>query len=149
MRTAAPEISSDAGTRRASRLDGLVSFVPIFAVSIIAVIALMALAADLITPYSPTATALTARLLPPLSSGHLFGTDSLGRDILSRVIHGSRVSMSVVLVSLLVGGGVGTVLGILSGYHGRWIDAFIMRLGDIMLGFPIIISALSLAAVFG
>lgn len=151
MSTAKPgAISSEAAlVQSASRSDALIPLVPLIAIGVIVVLALMAFAADILAPYSPTETALTLRLLPPLSPGHLLGTDGLGRDILSRVIHGSRVSLSVMAVSIFVGGGVGTALGILSGYRGGWTDALIMRMGDIMLGFPLMIFAILFAAVYG
>ena len=110
---------------------------------------LMALFADLISPYSPTDVALSKRLLGPFSPGYFLGSDQLGRDILSRIIHGSRVSLSVVAVSVIVGGGVGTALGIISAYFGKAVDAFIMRTADTMLGFPLMILAILFAAVFG
>ena len=88
-------------------------------------------------------------LRPAGSATYLLGTDKQGRDILSRIIHGSRVSIVVAGVAILIGGVIGTVLGIASGYYGGWIDAVIMRLVDISLSIPIILLALVLVAALG
>ena len=118
-------------------------------IGIIVAMVLIALFADVIAPYSATETALGSRLLPPFSPGHILGTDQLGRDALSRLIHGARVSLSVAALSIIIGGGAGTILGILAGYFGKAVDAFIMRLADVMIGFPLLILAILFAAVFG
>jgi peptide/nickel transport system permease protein len=88
-------------------------------------------------------------LRPGGSMTHVLGTDKQGRDVLSRIIHGSRVSIVVAGVAILIGGVIGTVLGIVSGYYGGWIDAVIMRLVDISLSIPIILLALVLVAAVG
>src|SRR6266436_3676971 len=98
---------------------------------IIAVLILVAVLAPLIAPHSPTEQSLPDKLLPPAwqeggSARHLLGTDLLGRDVLSRLVYGARVSMTVALAALLAGGGIGFMLGILSGYAGGRLDAFIM-----------------------
>ncbi len=135
--------------KRASKSKLALSPVPAITIGILVAMVLMALFADLISPYSPTDVALSKRLLGPFSPGYFLGSDQLGRDILSRIIHGSRVSLSVVAVSVIVGGGVGTALGIISAYFGKAVDAFIMRTADTMLGFPLMILAILFAAVFG
>ncbi len=144
-------VSSETATtvERSSKWRTSLSLVPVITIGILVVLVLIALLADLIAPYSPTEVALRNRLLGPLSPGHILGTDQLGRDILSRIIHGSRVSLAVVLVSIAVGGIVGATLGIIAAYFGRAVDTFIMRLADVMLGFPLMILAILFAAVFG
>lgn len=127
---------------------------PILALSILGTFIALALFADWISPTSPTAMSLRERMLPPawLDKGtvdHLLGTDRIGRDILSRIIHGARVSLAAGAVAVLVGGLVGSVLGLVSGYFGRWIDAVIMRLTDTMLSLPIILIALLFAVSLG
>lgn len=122
---------------------------------IVIVAAALALAvfADLISPYSPTAQTITNRLAPPFWLGgsfeHLLGTDALGRDLLSRIIHGSRVSIAVGLVAVLIQGGVGTVLGLFAGYYGKRVDDVIMRIADIQLALPFFVLALAVVAVLG
>jgi peptide/nickel transport system permease protein len=122
--------------------------VPCITIGIIGAMVVAGLLADLISPYSATDTALMSKLLPPLSPGHLLGTDQLGRDILSRLIYGARVSLSVAALSIILGGAAGTILGIVAGYFGRAADAFIMRVADMMIGFPLPILAILFAAVF-
>lgn len=115
---------------------------------------LVALLADWIAPYSPYKTSLSENLLPPFwlqggTTAHLLGTDRLGRDILSRIIYGARYSLATGLAAVLVGGVVGTFLGLIAGYFGRWVDAIIMRATDAMLSLPIILIALLFAVSFG
>lgn len=110
--------------------------------------------APYIAPHNPLKGSLSARLKPPIwmegsRPGHLLGTDKMGRDILSRIIHGARVSLSVSLIAILIGGGVGTTLGVVSGYFGGRIDALLMRLVDIFLSLPGILIALVFVAAVG
>jgi len=114
----------------------------------------MAIFANLITPHSPTEQSLPERLIPPAwqaggSTDHLLGTDVLGRDVLSRIIFGSRVSLLVAFLSLLIGGLGGTLLGVIAGYSGGKLDAVIMRAADSTLAFPMILLALLLAVTLG
>lgn len=88
-------------------------------------------------------------LQPGGSSEFLLGTDKVGRDILSRIIHGSRISIIVALISIGIGGVIGTILGITAGYFGGWVDSLIMRLVDISLSIPIILMALVIVAALG
>jgi peptide/nickel transport system permease protein len=110
--------------------------------------------ADLLTPHSPTKVQLPKRLRPPAwtSKGdwtYTIGTDTLGRDLMTRIIYGARVSLVVVGLTLGLGGGLGLALGLLAGYHGgRW-DSFLMRAADITMAFPIILFAILLVAILG
>jgi len=110
--------------------------------------------AELIAPHDPIKGALSLRLKPPMwqkggSINHPLGTDKVGRDVLSRIIHGSRVSLRVSIEAILVSGIIGTTLGLLAGYFGGKTDALIMRLVDIALGLPIILMALVFVAALG
>ncbi len=112
----------------------------------------LALLAPLIAPYDPTAqvNVLQVRFLPPsLETGYLLGTDGFGRDILSRIIYGARISLSIGFVAVLIAAVIGTVLGVLAGYFGGWIDTFIMRFVDLMLGFPRLFLILIVIAFVG
>lgn len=91
---------------------------------------------------------LSDRLLPP-SSEYLLGTDDLGRDILSRIIHGARISLWVGFFSVVGSVVVGSALGIIAGYYGRWVDTIISRIFDIMLAFPSILLAIAIVSVLG
>lgn len=102
---------------------------------LILVLALLALAAPLLAPYSPSAQHLVDRLQTP-SARFLLGTDDLGRDVLSRMIYGIRISLTVGLVAVGISVFIGTILGLISGYFGGKTDTLIMRLVDIMLCFP-------------
>jgi peptide/nickel transport system permease protein len=113
-----------------------------------------AILASQVAPHDPLKGSLANRLKAPAwqdggSLSYPLGTDKLGRDILSRIIHGARVSLVVSLVAILVGGAIGTGLGLVSGYFGRWIDSLIMRLVDISLSLPTILLALVLVAAVG
>jgi peptide/nickel transport system permease protein len=110
--------------------------------------------ASQVAPYDPLKGSLAKRLKPPAwqaggSLEHPLGTDKLGRDILSRMIHGARVSLMVSLVAIFVGGTIGTGLGLVSGYFGGRVDALLMRLVDISLSLPTILLALVLVAAVG
>src|SRR6202521_1557220 len=123
-------------------------------VIIIGVITLVAIFADVIAPYNPEIGVLGDRFRPPAwqyggSEAHLLGTDQLGRDVLSRLIFGARVSMVVGIMAVLVAGVVGTALGILSGYLGGWVDQVIMRVTDTWLALPALTFAIFLAAIVG
>jgi peptide/nickel transport system permease protein len=110
--------------------------------------------AEWVAPHDPIKGSLSKRLKPPMwvqggSVEYPLGTDKVGRDILSRMIYGSRVSLRVSLEAILVSGVIGTALGLMSGYFGGRTDAFIMRLVDISLGLPIILIALVFVAALG
>jgi peptide/nickel transport system permease protein len=113
-----------------------------------------ALFAPLVAPYDPLKGSLAKRLKPPVwqqggTIEHPLGTDKLGRDMLSRIIYGARVSLMVSLIAIVVGGIIGTSLGLISGYFGGRVDALIMRLVDISLALPTILLALVLVAAVG
>jgi peptide/nickel transport system permease protein len=113
-----------------------------------------AMFASQVAPYNPIKGSLSKRLKPPVwvqggSMDHLLGTDKMGRDILSRIIHGARVSLAVSLVAIVVAGSIGTVLGLVAGYFGGRLDTLIMRLVDVSLALPTILLALVLVAAAG
>ena len=115
---------------------------------------LAAAAAPLIAPHDPELVELKARLKPPAwseggTTEHLLGTDSLGRDTLSRLIYGSRISVLVAFTVVALAGTLGTFLGVIAGYFGGWIDDVLMRIADIQLAFPFILLAISVLAVLG
>jgi peptide/nickel transport system permease protein len=110
--------------------------------------------APLVAPHDPLQGSLSKRLKPPAwaqggSSDYLLGTDKMGRDILSRMIYGARISLVVSFMAVFVGGSIGTTLGLISGYFGGKIDALIMRLVDITLSIPTILLALVLVSAVG
>ncbi|KQQ98449.1 ABC transporter permease [Arthrobacter sp. Leaf141] len=92
---------------------------------------------------------ITSRFLPPLSGGHLFGTDQLGRDILSRVLHGGQVSLTIGVLAVVISGVVGVVLGALAGFFGGWVDAVVSRLIEAQLSLPLLMMLLLVVALFG
>ena len=128
--------------------------IPVIPTLILVVIALVAIFANQLAPHNPEIGALTARFKPPFwqtggSMKYILGTDQLGRDVLSRLIFGARVSMVVGIMAVLVAGVVGTALGILSGYLGGWVDQVIMRVTDTWLALPALTFAIFLAAIVG
>ena len=112
------------------------------------IIALVAVLAPLIAPYSPIKTDMAALLEPP-SAKHLCGTDQLGRDVFSRLVWGARLSLSVGLIAIAIELVVGVVLGLISGYFGGWVDDVIMRICDVVMAIPGIITALFIVTVIG
>ena len=111
-------------------------------VLVLVLVTLVAIFAPWVAPYSPTSFGGVP--LSPPSGAHLLGTDELGRDVLSRVMYGGRISMSVAIGSVLLGGFVGTALGLVSGYVGGVIDNLLMRLMDALLAFPSLVVAIVL-----
>jgi peptide/nickel transport system permease protein len=115
-------------------------------------VVLVALVAPWIAPASPQMVDPSARLLPPLSSAsgsHLLGTDSIGRDLLSRLIYGSRVSLGVGLAAALLSAAFGSLVGIVSGFRGGWLDALAGWLIDVQLSFPFLLLAIFLLGALG
>jgi peptide/nickel transport system permease protein len=105
--------------------------------------------APVVAPYGPTAVDFLNILKPPLTPHHLLGTDDLGRDELSRIIYGARVSLLVGGVGAASAVGIGLLLGSVSGYFGGWLDTVIMRVVDVQLSFPFILLVLTVNAVLG
>lgn len=127
---------------------------PVVPVTILGVLVFVAVFANLLAPYDPEIGNLGDRFHPPFwqqggSEEHLLGTDHLGRDVLSRLLFGARVSMVVGFTAVVVAGILGTGLGILSGYLGGWVDQVIMRVTDAWLAIPALTYAIFLAAVVG
>ncbi|MET0851324.1 MAG: ABC transporter permease [Candidatus Rokuibacteriota bacterium] len=125
---------------------------PWFAGSILLALVLTAAFADVLAPRSPTDGDITTKLIPPVwmergTWEHPLGTDRFGRDVLSRIIYGSRISLAVSLIAIGVAGTFGTLLGLISGYRGGLTDALLMRLTDIGLSLPTILIAVVLVAV--
>ena len=110
---------------------------------------LMAIFAPLLAPYDPITQTLAARLQPPLTPGHWMGTDDFGRDIWSRILFGSRITLYIVLLVILTAPVFGLIIGTVAGYFGGWVDQVLMRITDIFLAFPKLILALALVAVLG
>jgi peptide/nickel transport system permease protein len=121
---------------------------------IVAVAAFIALIAPLLVPHDPFAQNLAARFIPPAwmqggSRDHLLGTDQLGRDYLSRLILGTRISMMIGLSTVLVSGFIGTTLGLLGGYFGGWVDRVVMFVVSCRLAIPLILVALTVVSIVG
>lgn len=92
---------------------------------------------------------LSARRLPPFTDGHLFGTDQLGRDLLSRVLHGGQVSLTIGLLAVLVSGAIGIILGSAAGYFGGWVDTIVSRVLEAQMSLPLLMMLLLVVALFG
>jgi peptide/nickel transport system permease protein len=122
--------------------------VVVFGLAIIVLMVLVAIFAPWLEPYNPYQTNLP-EALQSVSRAHLLGTDSLGRDTLSRIIHGSRTSLLVGLVSIFIAASIGMTLGLLAGYYGGAVNVIIMRFIDSLMAFPMILLALVIASVLG
>jgi peptide/nickel transport system permease protein len=125
---------------------------PWFPVVILAALVVTAILAPYLSPHSPTDGDISRKLIPPVWTeggdwDHPLGTDRFGRDVLSRIIYGSRISLAVSLVAIFVAGTLGTLVGLVSGYRGGAVDAFLMRLTDIGLSLPIVLIAVVMVAV--
>ena len=120
----------------------------LLALALLVLLILAAVFADVVAPYSPTEISARDAIKPP-SLDHLFGTDDKGRDILSRILYGARISLRVGLISVGVGAIVGGIAGLISGYYRGWVDFVIMRLAEVMLAFPRLLLALLVAFVLG
>ena len=146
-----PERKYTGLSRQQRILRSLTLYVP---ATILTLIVLTAIFAPLIAPYDPTKGKMTERRIPPAfleggTTAHILGTDNLGRDTLSRLIFGSRVSLSVSLLAIAITAIIGTILGILAGYLGGRVDAFIMRVTDIAMAFPGLVVALLISVGLG
>ena len=137
---------------RSRRKDFLRAFfsnrLAIFGTAVMAVFVLMAVFAPLVAPYDPLDQDLPQKFDGP-SLAHPFGQDELGRDILSRVIYGARISLTAGLAAVAVATVVGTIVGLVAGYLGRWPDSLLMRLMDVLLAFPSILLAIVIVSILG
>ncbi len=127
---------------------------PLLPLAMLLLVVFAGVMAPWIAPEDPRKGNLRARMVPPVwleggSMEHLLGTDHLGRDIFSRIIHGARISLVVAAVTLGLGGTTGTVLGLLAGWYGKWIDEIIMRIVDIALAVPLVLVALVMVVAVG
>jgi peptide/nickel transport system permease protein len=151
---ARPELAVEAGDKGSGR-SWHIFLQPNFCIpaAVLVLMIVAAIFAPQVSPYDPLQTSLTQRLQPPAFAGgtgaHLLGTDKLGRDVLSRIIFGARVSLSVSLLVIVITSTIGTALGILGGYFGGWVDSLLMRITDISLAFPFILIGFLLAVTLG
>ncbi|WP_240230873.1 ABC transporter permease [Devosia lacusdianchii] len=127
---------------------------PLVALIILLAVAIAAVFGPWISPLDPNRQDIMMRLADPLTEGRrnaffLLGTDGLGRDVLSRLLYGARISLMVGICAIMVGGTIGVVAGLVAGYFGGWIDDVIMRLGDIQLAFPFILLAIMFLVILG
>ena len=127
---------------------------PLLAVAILAVVVVVAAFGPWLAPLDPERQSIASRLSPPGTTGpqgitHWLGSDVLGRDVLSRLLYGARISLLVGLAAIMVGGTLGTLAGLVSGYFGGWIDDVTMRLGDMQLAFPFVLLAIMFLVVLG
>jgi peptide/nickel transport system permease protein len=145
-------IASPGVETRSRRQDFLRAFfsnrLAIFGTAVMAVFVLMAVFSPLLAPYDPLDQNLPQKFAGP-SLAHPFGQDELGRDILSRVIYGARISLTAGLAAVAVATVVGTIVGLVAGYLGRWPDSLLMRLMDVLLAFPSILLAILIVSVLG
>lgn len=122
-------------------------------IAILAVFVLTAICAPLLAPYDPNAQNLVGRLKPPGTVSRSFyywlGSDELGRDLLSRIIYGTRVSLLVAVLSVLLSGAFGTALGLIAGYRRGWVEIAVMRIADVFLSIPAVLLAIITVAVLG
>ena len=144
--------ASPAQPNRLSRIWAEARRYPLFPIALLLIVLVIpAIFSDIIAPHDPTTGSLSSRLQPPVwmeggDANHLLGTDRVGRDILSRIMHGARVSVTIAAIAIFIAGVLGTSLGIIAGYWGGWVDALVMRLVDISLSIPIILLALVIVA---
>jgi peptide/nickel transport system permease protein len=136
-------ITAPSAWKRATRSGGLV-----VGLALAVTMVVIALAAPWIAPFDPNDQDVLLKLEPP-SAAHLFGTDAFGRDVLSRVIYGARISLFVGAFATLVGIVIGTIVGVVSGYFGGFVDRLITSATDVLLSFPQLIMGLILVAVLG
>jgi peptide/nickel transport system permease protein len=120
----------------------------VFGLAVLVGVVLLSLLAPVVAPYDPLAQGVGAPLKAP-SLAHWAGTDSFGRDVLSRIIYGARIALIVGVVSVVLALVVGVTLGLVAGYYGGWLDVVIMRLMDGLFAFPIIILAIAMMAIMG
>ncbi|MEQ8397003.1 ABC transporter permease [Thalassobaculum sp.] len=117
--------------------------------AIVVTLILAAIFAPLLAPHDPLAQDLGRRLLPPGTDGNLLGTDELGRDILSRLLYGARITLYVVALVVFTAPVAGLIVGTVAGYAGGWVDVVLMRMTDVFLAFPRLVLALAFVAALG
>jgi peptide/nickel transport system permease protein len=135
-------------TRRRDKSAALASLIVLAAVTAAAILA------PLLSPADPLKNDLLERLTPPVwiaggSAAHPLGTDTLGRDVLSRLLYGARVSLMVGFVTVIISGAAGVALGVVGGFYGGWLDDVLMRGGDVQLAFPVLLLGVALLSVLG
>ena len=133
----------DVGRRLAGHTGARIGF------ALVAVLLLGAALADVLARAGPNETFLRETLKPPLVDGHLMGTDDLGRDVFTRVLYGARTSLRVGVVAVGIAVVFGSVIGFTAGFFGKWWDAFVMRVMDVVLSFPTILLAIAIVALRG
>lgn len=146
-----------AAPSREGRSGGLLPFlrrVPLFSGIILAVFVIVGILGPVMTPHNPIKSNIRKALVPPYwmkggDSDYILGTDHLGRDMLSRIISGTRLSLIIGFVAVVLSGLVGTVVALTSGYYGGWTDRILMRLTDTVISMPFLVVALVFAAVLG
>ncbi len=147
------DMTSDKGTFKHFVRSALRSKTAIFGFCVLFIMIICALFSPWIAPNDPYKVDLTLYLKPPVWMGgtwqYPLGTDSLGRCVLSRIIYGSRISLLVGSVAVLISGFIGVVLGLISGYFGKWIDDVIMRVADVFLAFPFVLLAIAVLTILG
>jgi peptide/nickel transport system permease protein len=126
---------------------------PTLPLAIVAALLICAVGAPVLAPRSPVEGSLGERLIPPVGMegwkpGHLLGTDRHGRDVLSRLVYGARISLSVSVVGIALTGAIGSLIGLLAGFYGGWTETLLMRLVDVSLSLPGILIAVLLSVVF-
>jgi len=126
---------------------------PRIPLAIVSLLVVCALGAPVLAPHSPVEGSLGERLIPPMGmegwkAGHPLGTDRHGRDVLSRLVFGARISLSVSVVGILLTGALGSLIGLIAGFYGGWTEAVLMRLVDVSLSLPGILIAVLLSVVF-
>ena len=137
------------GTRTRLLLRFLRNPLALLGAVLILVIVFAAVFAPWVAPHGPLEMDLLEPYLPPGSPSHLLGTDNFGRDILSRIIYGSRISLLIGIVVVSIASVVGTALGLIAGFYGGWVDNLIMRLVEIFYAFPFLILVIAVIALFG
>ncbi len=136
-----------------ARVRRVVRRAPVLPLGVIVLLVAMAVLAPVLAPHSPTQVNLSQSFQPPVwqggSGSHILGTDKLGRDILSRIMYGARISLAVAAVTICAAGTIGVALGMLAGYRHGWTENLIMRVVDIQISLPTVLLALMFAVVWG